>query len=574
MAKSIPRPDVLKKLMSKVYEELEDNSLETLDSKCVSDAYNKLYSHGQIIKGADNYLTFSYTNLTGKYQQKLIMTAMIGYIFRANDEWEVDDDVKVFPVYDYVKGLENGTNIIDEYYKTFGEISPRLEKAINETKKKMKERIVIRRFLEHLFQFDPDKHVRSAYRPQPRDKEREIIETPAAKLAVACLKFKDAEFRQNMLENERNLNMMNMSAGIKEKKPYNVDFFNDLVDPECEVVPKVTREFEKSDEQLYKTASKLVEKYENIDQLNVEYLNSAVNIMDDAFDRINRKFRLDYDVLQDIKREIAVSYEGRLGILQTENRKGVTVLRDIMSTLHRDYGLIDNKVHVNTYNMIPPEDTFHRIRYYMEANYDSIIEAVKNLYCDCPALDMAILPHNWHANEDAAQEYIKTHKNQAVAEIVPACSGQWNFFAPYSKVRDTTKFLNDKTIVLEEILAQNKRDQKLGADLMEKTMKVKKRKNIEEEGKEADEFVEWRNNNNVLQSMGAKQIDPYADDCPPDAVEIDVYTLNAKSGKMKHDKLYTKAEAPEFMEENKKREAEVEEFNKWKQDKENSKGHN
>jgi hypothetical protein len=553
-----PSSDRLKELMSKVYEELEEESLQQLDSKCVNEAYQKLYSHGQIIEGADNYLTFSYTNLTGKYQQKLLLTSMIGYLFRANDEWEVDDDVKVFATYDYVKGLREGRNIIDEYYKTFNEISPRLQRAIDATKEKMNERIVIRKFLEHLFQFDPDRHVRSAYRPQPRDKERTIIETPAAKLAVSCLKYKDLEFRELMADHERNQNLMNMSVSSSSPAPYNVGFFNDLIDPECDIFPKISKEFEKSDKELYDTASKLLERYNDIDRINVEYINSSVHIMNDSFERIQNKFNLDKNTLNEIKKEICESYESRLGLLQTESRKGISVLQDILQTLHRNYGLNDGKVLVNTYNMIPPDDVFHRIRYYMEANYDSLIDAVKNLYCDCPALDMAILPHNWHSSEEEAHEYIKTHRNQAVAEVIPACSGKWNFFAPYEKVRDTTVFLNDKTIVLEEILAQNKRDQKMGAELMEKTIKVKKRKNIQEEGKEAEGFKEWRKQNNTLQSMGAIEVDPYEDDCPPDALEINVFTVNAKEGTMKQGKIYTEAEAPMFMEELKKTNVEEE----------------
>jgi hypothetical protein len=180
---------------------------------------------------------------------------------------------------------------------------------------------------------------------------------------------------------------------------------------------------------------------------------------------------------------------------------------------------------------------------------------------------MAILPHNWHNTEDDAREYIKTHKNQAVAEMIAACSGQWNFFAPYEKVRDTTVFLNDKTIVLEEILAQNKRDQKMGADLMQKSMKVKKKRNIQEEGKEAEGFKEWRKQNNTLQTMGAVEIDPNEDDCPPDALEIDVFTLDAKRGTFKRGKVYTQAEAPTFAEESKKTPSaeELAEFKRWKE---------
>jgi hypothetical protein len=540
----------LKDLMTKIYNELEEDSLQQLDSKCINEAYQKLYSHGQIIQGADNYLTFSYTNLTGKYQHKLILTATIGYLFRANDEWEVDDDVKVFSVYDYVKGLREGKDIIDEYYKTFKEISPKLQNEINKTKEKMKERMVIRKFLEYMFQFDPDRHVRSAYRPQPRDKDRKILETPAAKLAVSCLKFKDEEFRELMLENERNLNLMNMSVST-DPQPYNVGFFNDLVDSECDVR---TKQFNKSDKDLYNSVVKLSEKYNDIERINVEYVNSSLKIVDDAFERIQNKFCLEPSVLAEIRQELETSYEARLGLLQTENRKGKSVLQDIITTLQREYGLHDSKLQINTYNMIPPEDVFHRIRYYMEANYDLLVDAVKNLYCDSPLLDMAILPHNWHQNEQEAHDFIKAHRNQAVAEVIPACSGQWNFFAPYEKVRDTTVFLNDKTIVLEEILAQNRRDQKMGADLMEKTIKTKKKKNIKEEGKESDTFKEWRKQNNVLRSMGAIEVDPEEDDCPPDAIEIDVFSVNAKEGTMDKRKLYTQAEAPTFMEEKKKSE--------------------
>lgn len=557
---SEPSKDKLKELMAKIYQELDEDSLEQLDSKCVSDAYNKLYSHGQIIDGADNYLTFSYTNLTGKFQQKLLMTTMIGYLFRANDEWDVDDDVKVFSVYDYVRANREGRNIIDEYYATFKEINPSLQKSINATKEKMNERIIIRRFLEHMFQFDPDRHVRSAYRPQPRDKERKFINTPAAQLAVSCLKFKDLEFRENMLAHERTLALMNMSASSKMDEtaapnsitpPYNHSLFNDMIDPQCNVQQKIAKEFSQSDKQIYEIANKLIDRYTDIDRINIEYINSSVNIMDDAFTKIANKFKLSTTVLNDIKQEIKQSYENRLGLLQIENRRGISVLKDVIGGLHREYGLVDGKALVNAYNIIPPEDTFHRMRYYMEANYDQLLDAVKHLYCDCPALDMAILPHNWHESEDAALEYIKTHRNQAVAEVIPACSGKWNFFAPYEKVRDTTLFLNDKTIVLEEILAQNKRDQKLGADLMEKTIKVKKRKNIREVGKEVEGFKEWRKHNNTLQSMGAVEIDPEEDDCPPDALEIGVFRLNANDGKFTHNKIYTKAEAPTFMEEKK-----------------------
>ena len=541
----------IKDQLNKLFEELDEESLQELDSNCINESYQKLYKYGQIIDGADKYLSFSFTNLTGAYQSKLLLTSIIGYQFRSNDEWDVPEDVHVFSVYDYCRGKQDGKDIIDEHYAKFKDISPKLKKDIEETKNKMKDRIVVRKFLENLYQFDPDRHVRSAYRPQPRDKKRVIINTPAAKLAISHLQHKDAEFRETMLDHERNQNLMNMAVKTPtsdKDEPYNVNFFNDLLNPEINVTEKISTEFEDFDKKLYNVAQNLKQRYTNIDQVNVEYLNSSVHIMDDTFVKIQEKFCLAPEVLIEIENEIKESYEGRLRILRKENEKARSVLDDIIGSLHMDYGIKDSKFLVNTYNMIPPADIFHRFNYYKDANYDKLIDAVKNLYCDMPELDMAIIPHNWHDTDENAREYIKRHRNQFIAEGIVAVSGEWNFFAPYGKVRDTTVFLNDNTSVLEEILAQNKRDNLLGTDILANTIKKKKQNNLREEGPEAEGFKEWRKQNSTLKNMGAIEIDPYEDDCPFDAIEVPVYRVNAKEGTIDKTKFYSKAEAPTFME--------------------------
>ncbi len=542
-------PNFRKKL-DEMLKELDEDTIQEIDSTQITDTYKKLYKYGQIIEGADNYLTFSYTNLTGEYQTRLITTAIIGYQFQANDEWGVPDNVKVFPVYDYCKGLREGRNIIDEHYNKIKEISPQLQKEIDETKAKMADRIAVRKFLEHLYQFDPNRHVRSAYRPNPKDKERQIIDTPAARLGVECLKFKDIAFREAMVDNERNSHLMNMATSCGEH-PYTVGFFNDLVDGECDIKKKVCTDFSKSDEMLYKVSQTLLDKYTNIDRINVEYINSSVNIMHNVFDKIKEKFCLSKEVLDEIEQDIKAEYNARLGILRESNGKARTILQDIISTIHTDYGLKDDKLLVNTYNMIPPVDIFHRFNYYKEANYDKIVEAVKNLYCYTPEIDMAIIPHNWHSTEEAAHEYVKRYRNQVIAEVITARSGMWNFFAPYEKVRDTAVFLNDKTIVLEEMLAETKRNSMLGQDLVSNQMKIKKRKNIQEEGPEAESFKDWRSQHPALKNMGAIQIDPNEDDCPDDALEIDVFRVDAGEGTMKKSTIYTKAEAPTLATDNK-----------------------
>lgn len=559
--------------------ELEDDSLQEVDSETVHETYQNLYKHGQIIEGADAACVFSSTNLSQKYQQRLLMTSVVAFLNRACDEWDVPDDTPVFPVYDYCKGLEEGHDLIDEYVKKHPDLAPNILTDLAFTKEKMYERWIVTKFLERQFQFNPDRHVRSAYRPQPKDNNRKIIETPSAKLAIEHLKFKDIEFRQEMLNYDRTMHLMNMAGSVNTKTAnshftesnsnntqdecnlaYSVDKLNDIVDSDCDIVKKISHEFEKSDEQLYAVVNELSKEYTDIDSLNVQCVNGEVNAINNAFEKINERFSLSPKVLNEIKLELQEAHNEQLGKIQHANLQSRSVLQDIISKFHKKYGMIDGKVLVNTYNMIPPADTFHRLNTYFESNYDKLIEATANLYCEVPYLDLAVLPHqwfsskstskdgkeNWTKNEEQARAYVKRHRNLAITSMITARSGMWNFYAPYEKVRDSTVFFNDKTIVLEEIMNQIKRDEQLGEELMKNKIRRKKKENIKKEGGEAKGFQEWKKQNSILKDLGAITVNQ-DDDCPPDALEVPVFRVD-KDGVFKRDVFYTQAEAPTYIE--------------------------
>lgn len=575
MAENVSSKDRFAALLS----ELEDDSLQEVDSETVHETYQNLYKHGQIIEGADGACVFSSTNLSQKYQQRLLMTSIIGFLNRACDEWEVPDDIPVFPVYDYCKGLEEGRDLIDEYIAKHPDLAKNILEDLAFTKEKMYDRWIVTRFLERQFQFNPDRHVRSAYRPQPKDDNRKIIETPSAKLAVEHLKFKDLEFRQEMLNYDRTMQLMNMTGSVNTKTSvkhfdnlspvfsqekynlaYSVEKLNNIVDSEYNIVKNVSHEFEKSDEQLYGVINELLKEYVDIDNLNVQCINCEINVVDNAFEKINDRFSLSPKVLNEIKQELQNAYDEQLKRIQYANLKSRSVLQDIISKFHRKYGLIDGKVLINTYNMIPPADTFHRFNTYLESNYDKLIEATANLYCEVPYLDLAILPHqwfsskststdgkeNWIKNEEQARSYVKRHRNLAITSMITARSGMWNFYAPYEKVRDSTVFFNDKTVVLEEIMNQIKRDEQLGEDLMKNKIRRKKKENIKKEGNEAKGFQEWKKQNSILKDLGAITVNQ-DDDCPSDALEVQVFRTD-KDGTFKRDVFYTQAEAPTYIE--------------------------
>lgn len=322
----------------------------------------------------------------------------------------------------------------------------------------MQKRVVVKEFLEEFFQFNPDKHVRSSYKPQPKDLARNVIGTPAANLAIEHLKKKDLEFREHMLEFDRVQKLIDMKEGAHLE----------------------------SDEQIKKlVADKLV-------LPDQHYLT------------------MDFSKWTDEDKNL---------------------LRTACS-------------------MIPPADIYHKFHNYFESNYDKLREAVLYLYCDKPDFDIAINPYSWHKTEEDAEEFQKKHKNEVITDIIKAHSGKWNFFAPFEKVRESMKYFNENTIVLEEIAKQIEKDAKLGAELVKNRIKQKKKQNIKEDGPDAEYFAKWKDQNSTLKDMGALEVnkDSYApEDTPDDAIAVEVIKF-AKGGlKMEKSHFFTKAAPPENM---------------------------
>lgn len=412
--------------LSKLLDELDDDSLANMSDQEILELRKQLNPYGRTIEGSDKILTYSYTDLRAEYLKKMVVTSMIGFLNRMCDEWKVPDGIPVITVYDYVKD----PNKLDEFEKSLKE--PELmRKDLELNKEYMAKRVIIKEFLEDMFQYNPDFHVRSAYKPNPNDPERNIITSPAGQLAIYELKKKDPEFAERMIQYER------------EKK--------------------------------IKTSKKETEEQKE------------------------------------------------------EEQKIVSQVRQYCE------------------EMIPPADVFHRMQYYYDSNYEELKEIVNDLYCDKPDLETALNPYSWHENEDEADEFINKHKDEVISTIFKAHSGKWNLFAPYKKVRESMRYFNKKTAVLEEIAKQIERDAKLGADLMKKRIKVKKKKNIEEVGPDSESFLKWKESNTTLKEMGAETINQkdYADEeCPDDAIQVPVFRMGQGGVKIEKTHFYTQAEAP------------------------------
>ena len=406
--------------LTKILDELDEESLEKMSDNDIINLRKQLNPYGRTIEGSDNILTYSYTDLRKEYLKNMVMTATIGFLNRMCDEWKVPDGIPVIPVYDYIKNPEK----LDEFEDSLQD-KEIMRKDLDQNKEYMAKRVIIKEFLEDMFQYNPDMHVRSAYRPNPNDTERSIIDTPAGQLAIYELKKNDTEFNERWLLFER-----------------------------------------------------------------------------------ERKLR---------------------------EEKGEKPPKKIVSAVKK-----------YCTEMIPPADIFHRLQHYYDSNYEELMEIVNDLYCTKPDLETAINPYSWHSNIDEADAFIDKHKDEVITSIYKAHSGMWNIFAPYKKVRESMRYFNKKTQVLEEIAKQIERDSKLGADLMKKRIKIKKKKNIEESGPDSDAFKKWKESNSTLRDMGGETLNEkdYASlDCPDDAIEVPVFRMSQGGQKMEKTSFFSKAEA-------------------------------
>lgn len=413
--------------LAKLLDELDEDSLSKMSDDDVMELRKQLNPYGRTIEGSDKVLTFSYTDLQLEYVNKMITTGMIGFLNRMCDEWQVPDGIPVVPVYDYVKDPSK----LDEFEETLQK--PELMRQdLDKNKEMMKKRVIVKEFLEDMFQYNPDLHVRSAYKPNPADDERKILDTPAAQLAIYKLKRSSSEFKEAMLKHDR---------------------------------------------------EKLLKKKAGKSQKSVEF-----------------------------------------------PKEHLTTLTKYVS------------------EMIPPADIFHRFRYYYESNYEELRHIINDLYCDKSCFETAINPYAWHDNEDEADKFINKHKDEVISTIFKAHSGKWNIIAPFKKVRESTRFFNKKTVVLEEIAKQIESDAKIGGELMKKRIQIKKKQNVEKEGPDDAAFLKWKEQNNSLQEMGASTLEDgdLDDECPDDAIEVPVFRISGGGTKIDKTKFYSEAMAPDI----------------------------
>ena len=151
------------------------------DRDTLLDMRSKLNPYGRTIDGKTRYLCASVLNIRDDYMLRYTLTGIIGYLNRSLDEWRVPENVPAVPIYDFFK---DASTLNPPQMANGRQLDPKIEAAYAESREFMKQRMIVKQFLEDTLLYNPDEHVRSAYTPNPADPERKPIGTAAAQLAV------------------------------------------------------------------------------------------------------------------------------------------------------------------------------------------------------------------------------------------------------------------------------------------------------------------------------------------------------------------------------------------------------
>ncbi len=191
--------------INKLLKDLTPETLAKLSNEDIIKVKKVLNPYNTVMESTGNFLSFSFTNLEEKYMDKLKMTSLIGFLNRMLDEWHVPPNIPVVPVNTYMKN----PNVIKEITKEW-KITDQLKEDLAENERWMKKKVIVKQFLMELLEFNPDAHVRTAYRAQPQDLERKIIITPAACAGTEHLKHIDPKYANAMLAYDRGQQLINM----------------------------------------------------------------------------------------------------------------------------------------------------------------------------------------------------------------------------------------------------------------------------------------------------------------------------------------------------------------------------
>lgn len=228
---------------------------------------------------------------------------------------------------------------------------------------------------------------------------------------------------------------------------------------------------------------------------------------------------------------------------------------------------------------MPPADTGHRFKRYIENHFDQFRDLTANLTGFEPTIEDAIQCLKTFDDEKSAMEWKDKYQDDFSTQIRVVAEGAWALTGPWADNRDKQEYLNEHTQFLADVMDRLEQDEKLGQDMMKKRVEKKKKQNIKEAGPDPKSLGNYiKSTGKKMESLGAKRVQlskeeeaamaekhramngtkesefvQYVgpddnnddDECPDDAVEVGVTEISGGGKVVTQSKFYTESDRPD-----------------------------
>lgn len=504
----------------------------------------------------------SHTNLEEDYLKRFLMVSMVGFIHRMAEEYQVEKEDRI--TIDPTKVVEKVND--KSVYEPF--TIEKIKGNIRQVNKYVKEYEIIKERSDKL-----NNHIRS--------KElagEEVTDEEKASVEVIDKSFLSLTYICTHLLKEIGEDATRRTESLVEKIKEYQDVYESIVELGYKSVPP-PEEVEIPEIFCKEQVKKFIGKY--FEYNPDEHVRSPLD---------SRKLTADQQTLYDS----IDKYRPTMELLKRrvdlkEKDKDLTEVFEDRETYNACMYLLNNKPHLlkklsedpekyknrltpltkekQLAEKLAPDDTFHRWSYYNEVNMEEIRNVVSTLYDEKPTLDLAVQVYDTFTGteeevDEQKKKWISKYNEELSSDVNMIPVGNWVLLANYKKNRDEINFYNRQTEVLRRIMERHEQDKKLGKDLMMKRVKKAKTKNIKEAGKDAEIMKKYQGQYQNLTQLGAKRALSYEEqqdlenirknikdleevaDVPDNAIQVNVFEHDGKTGDFTKSAIYTESEAP------------------------------
>lgn len=492
----------VKKLLKEALE--NPSKMDELSEEEITKALSKVNPYDKVIPSDKSWINISIINMRDDYLRKLHTTALIGYMYQLAEEFNPAETDLSFEEYDNMKDSE-----IDEYNKKNGP----------------QQRAIITNFLNRHFHYNPNFHIGSSHTSNEQDPERILKEKVLDRIKSQTVTKKVNQKHNKELAKELYQNTEGLLTHLKKTQNVTDNIMENFIQL-ATYVNEVAGDFKN-----LCTEKLIISKYEDLQ-------NKCSNFIDVASD---------VSSLNDILLKKILALNGLLDKLGS--LKQICEL-DIKAVYEKD----------------PPKNLFYHFDRYLTNNYEQLREAVKNVYNEKPDMEFAIQYYDCFDSQEKAKDYRKRYESKFTCGVNEIENNQWTLLGPFKENRDRVDFYNKNTEILKMMFSQMEKDHEIGRQLLKDQVSKKKKKNIREVGPDDKGLEAYKSALSNIEALGAKEMLSREDkekmaeevkaaerakemlEVPDDAIQVDVFKTDEK-GEFTKEIFYTKAEAPNFMEE-------------------------